>query len=71
MDKPSPFHSTFDPKASRAFDQSYVPSKSLQQLVQENPADQFLADRLAEQHAALKEQQAQVNPDPVKAAPVV
>lgn len=49
----------FDPKVSRAYDPNYTPSKSLSQLVEENPASQFLQDRLAEQHEALKEQQAQ------------
>ena len=40
-----------DPK-SRAFDPTYKPTKSLEQLVKENPKDQFLADRLAERKAA-------------------
>ena len=45
----------FDPKISKAYDPNYAPSKSLSDLVAANPANQFLADRLAEQHAALKE----------------
>jgi hypothetical protein len=39
-------------KKSRAYDPTYKPTKSLEQLVAENPHDAFLADRLAEQKAA-------------------
>ena len=42
---------SLDPK-SRAYDPAYKPIKSLDQLVAENPKNQFLADRLAEQNAA-------------------
>jgi hypothetical protein len=42
---------SLDPK-SRAYDPTYKPTKSLEQLVAENPDNQFLADRLAEQRAA-------------------
>jgi hypothetical protein len=42
---------SLDPK-SRAYDPTYKPTKSLEQLVKENPKNQFLADRLAEQKAA-------------------
>jgi hypothetical protein len=42
----------FDPKASHAYDPKYKPTKTLEQLVAENPKNQFLADRLAEQKAA-------------------
>ena len=45
---------------SRAYDPSYTPPKALSQLVEENPANQFLADRLSEQHAALKETEAEL-----------
>lgn len=41
---------------SKAYDPKYTPPKALSQLVEENPANQFLADRLAEQKQALKEQ---------------
>src|ERR1700679_2652457 len=44
---------SLDPK-SRAYDPTYKPTKSLGQLVGENPNNQFLADRLAEQQAAQK-----------------
>lgn len=44
---------------SRAYDPSYTPTKPLERLVQENPQNQFLVDRMAEQHAALKENMAQ------------
>lgn len=43
---------------SRAYDPTYHPPKALEQLLQENPASQFLADQLAATHAALKEQAA-------------
>ncbi len=39
---------------SRAFDPTYRPSKSLAQLVVENPNNQFLADKLAEQRDAIE-----------------
>jgi hypothetical protein len=59
----------FDPNLSRAYDPNYTPSKSLQDLVEQNPSNQFLADRLAEQHEALKEQQAEsANRSPSTAA---
>jgi hypothetical protein len=35
---------TLDPK-SRAYGPTYKPTKSLEQLVAENPGNQFLADR--------------------------
>lgn len=44
---------------SKAFDPSYSPSKPLTQLASENPGVQFLQDRLAEEHEALKETAAQ------------
>lgn len=47
----------FDPKLSRAYDPTYVPTKTLEQLVAENPKNQYLADRLAEAQAAEKEKQ--------------
>jgi hypothetical protein len=40
---------------SRAYDPSYRPSKSLAQLVAENPNVQFLQDRLSEQRVVQKE----------------
>lgn len=39
-------------KNSRAYDPTYKPTKTLEQLVKENPKDGFLADRLAEQKTA-------------------
>lgn len=45
----NPYYAGFDPKVSRAYDPTYRPSKSLAQLVLENPQNQFLTDRLAEQ----------------------
>jgi predicted Zn-dependent protease len=42
---------SLDPK-SRDYDPTYKPTKSLEQLVKENPKNQFLADRLAELKAA-------------------
>ena len=42
---------SLDPK-SRAYDPTHVPTKGLEQLAAENPTNQFLADRLAEQKAA-------------------
>jgi hypothetical protein len=50
----NPNHPGFDPALSKAYDPNYQPSKALSQLVAENPANQFLADRLAEEHADLK-----------------
>jgi hypothetical protein len=44
----------FDPKVSHAYDPKYKPTKTLEELVAENPKNQFLADRLAEQKAAQK-----------------
>jgi hypothetical protein len=41
----------FDEK-SRAYDPKYTPTKTLEQLVVENPGNQFMADRLAERKAA-------------------
>jgi hypothetical protein len=41
-------------KKSRAYDPTHKPTKNLEQLVAENPKNQFLADRLAEQKAAAR-----------------
>jgi len=39
---------------SRAYDPGYMPTKTLEQLVAENPTNQCLADRLAD-HLAVSE----------------
>jgi hypothetical protein len=38
---------------SHAYDPTYRPTRSLAQLAADNPASQFLADRLAEQRDAI------------------
>ena len=44
---------------SRAYDPTYQPPKELQNLVQENPENQFLVQMLQAQHAQLKQQEAE------------
>jgi hypothetical protein len=50
---------SLDPK-SRAFDPTYKPTKSLEQLVQEYPHIQFFRDMLGLQQDAIKEREAQL-----------
>jgi hypothetical protein len=50
---------SFDDK-SRAYDPTYKPTKTLEQLVAENPGNRFLRDMLGMQQVAIKERGAQL-----------